>query len=78
MLPRARRAYELYLAGFRQMAAAYPQTLIAQRTLLQLQNDYDEALSDLWVKAVQVEGLLLEGGLQPLDGNMEIQNRERE
>ena len=63
MLPRARRAYELYLAKFRQMAAAYPQALIAQRTLLQLQDDYDEALSDLWRRAAQVEGLLIENGL---------------
>jgi cobalt-zinc-cadmium efflux system outer membrane protein len=64
MLPRARRAYELYLARFRQMAAAYPQALIAQRTLLQLQDDYDEALSNLWQQAVEVEGLLLERGLR--------------
>ncbi len=63
MLPRARRAYELYLSGFRQMAAAYPQALIAQRTLLQLQGDYEDALSDLWQRAVEVEGLLLEGEL---------------
>ena len=71
MLPRARRAYELYLAGFRQMAAAYPQALIAQRTLLQLQDGYDEALSDLWGRAVEIEGLLLEGGLQAPGGNIE-------
>jgi cobalt-zinc-cadmium efflux system outer membrane protein len=64
MLPRARRAYDLYLAGFRKMASAYPQTLIAQRTLLQLQDDYDEALADLWRQVAEIEGLLLEGGLQ--------------
>jgi cobalt-zinc-cadmium efflux system outer membrane protein len=63
MLPRARRAYDLHLAGFRQMAAAYPQALIAQRTLLQLQEDYDNALISMWRQAVAVQGLLLEGGL---------------
>jgi cobalt-zinc-cadmium efflux system outer membrane protein len=64
MLPRAQRAYELYLTRFRQMAAAYPQALIAQRTLLQLQGDYDDALADLWQRVAEVEGLLLEGDLQ--------------
>jgi cobalt-zinc-cadmium efflux system outer membrane protein len=63
MLPRARRAYDLYLASFRQKAAAYPQALIAQRTLLQLQEDYDNAWISLWRRAVDIQGLLLEGGL---------------
>ncbi len=63
MLPRARRAYDLYLAGFRQMAAAYPQALIAQRTLLQLQEDYDNALIGMWRRAVDIQSLLLQGGL---------------
>jgi cobalt-zinc-cadmium efflux system outer membrane protein len=63
MLPRARRAYDLYLAGFRQMAAAYPQALIAQRTLLQLQGDYDDALASFWQSVAEVEGLLLEGAM---------------
>jgi cobalt-zinc-cadmium efflux system outer membrane protein len=35
VLPRAAKAYELYLASFKQMAAAYPQVLIAQRTMFQ-------------------------------------------
>ena len=38
MLPKARQAYDLYLNNFRQMAAAYPQALIAQRNLFQLQD----------------------------------------
>lgn len=67
MLPRARKAYELYLASFRQMAAAYPQALIAQRTLLQLQEDYDRALAGAWARAVEIQGLLLQGGLNAPD-----------
>lgn len=63
MLPRAQRAYDLYVAGYRQMAAAYPQALIAQRTLLQLQEDYDDALAEVWSTVVSLQGLLLEGGL---------------
>src|SRR6266540_3838269 len=44
IVPRARQAYELYLASFRQMAAAYPQALIAQRTFFQTQAEYVRAL----------------------------------
>ena len=64
MIPRAQQAYELYLNNFRQMAAAYPQVLIAQRNLFQLQQDYINALVNTWQSAVQIQGLLLEGGLE--------------
>jgi cobalt-zinc-cadmium efflux system outer membrane protein len=63
MLPRAQRAYDLYVAGVRQMAAAYPQALIARRTLLQLEVEYDDALGEVWTTVVSLQGLLLEGGL---------------
>jgi len=63
VLPRARRGYQLYLAGFRQMAAAYPQMLIAQRTLFQAQDAYIDALVGVWQSAIQIRGLLLTGGL---------------
>lgn len=39
MIPSAQRAYDLYLNSFRQMAAAYPQVVITQRNLFQLQED---------------------------------------
>ena len=59
MLPRARESYELYMSGFRRMAAAYPQVLIAQRNLFQLQEDYVRTLSRAWQSAVSIEGMLL-------------------
>ena len=62
-IPRAQRAYDLYLTRFRQMAASYPQALIAQRTLFQARADYVNALVDVWRNAVQLQGLLLMGGL---------------
>ncbi len=65
VLPQAQRAYELYLAKFRQMAAAYPQVLIAQRTSFQVRVDYVHTLVDLWQSVVQIKGLLLAGGLNP-------------
>lgn len=61
ILPKARQAYDLYLANFRQMAGAYPQALIAQRNLFQLQDSYISALVNTWQRAVQIEGLLLGG-----------------
>ncbi|MGE0130341.1 MAG: TolC family protein [Blastocatellales bacterium] len=63
ILPRAERAYEMYLSKFRQMAAAYPQALISQRTLFQAQTEYVTALVDLWQNVAQLRGLLLTGGL---------------
>jgi outer membrane protein, heavy metal efflux system len=64
MLPRAQKAYDLYLNNFRQMAAAYPQVLIAQRNLFQLQQDYITALVNTWRSAVEIQGLLLTGGME--------------
>jgi cobalt-zinc-cadmium efflux system outer membrane protein len=63
VIPKAQRAYELYLARFREMAAAYPQVLIAQRTLAQVQAEYLDALDDVWRHVVMLQGSLLDGGL---------------
>ena len=63
IVPRAQQAYDLYLTRFRQMAAAYPQVLIAQRTLIQVRADYIRALVEAWQNAVQIQGFLLTGGL---------------
>lgn len=71
MVPRAQKAYELYLGSFRQMAAAYPQVLIAQRNLFQLQEDSVRAVVNVWRSAVEIQGLLLMGGLEaPSMGEM--------
>jgi len=63
VIPRARQAYEMYLGNFRQMAAAYPQVLIAQRTLFQVEVEYARALVDLRRSAAGLRGFMLEGGL---------------
>ncbi|HLG16167.1 MAG TPA: TolC family protein [Blastocatellia bacterium] len=63
VLPRAQRAHEVYLASFKQMAAAYPQVLIAQRTMFQVRADYVTALVNVWQNAVRIQGYLLTGGL---------------
>lgn len=66
IVPRARRAYEMYLSNYRQMAAAYPQVLIAQRTLFQVEVEYARSLIELRQSAVGLRGFLLEGGLNPV------------
>ncbi len=48
LLPRVQKAYDLYLAKYKQRAAAYPQALVAQRTLFQLEADYIAALENAW------------------------------
>ena len=63
MIPRAQRAYELYLQKYRNMAAAYPEVIISQRTLFQLQESYTRALGDLWSSAIQLQNYLFADGL---------------
>lgn len=63
ILPRAEEAYKLYLARYREMAAAYPQVLVAQRTLFEMSNEYFESLTDAWRSALQLQGFLAGDGL---------------
>jgi cobalt-zinc-cadmium efflux system outer membrane protein len=72
IVPEAQRAYDTYLKNFRGMAAAYPQVLIAQRTLFQVRAEYVEALVDTWQNAVLLRGYLLSGALEaPAGGSTE-------
>jgi cobalt-zinc-cadmium efflux system outer membrane protein len=77
MIPRAQKAYDLYLNNFRQMAAAYPQVLIAQRNLFQLQEDYVTALVKTWRSAVEIQGLLLIGGLEAPGSGTEMSSDDK-
>ncbi len=63
LLPRAQRAYQLYLAKYQSMAGAYPQVLVSQRTLFHLQIGYLTALHDVWSNAVSLQNFTLSGGL---------------
>lgn len=62
-LPNARKAYELYLVKYHEGAAAYPQVLIAQRTLVQLETSYINTLENVWISAAALQGLLVTDGL---------------
>lgn len=63
LLPRAQRAYDLYRDRYQQMAAAYPQVLVSQRTLFQLQLDYIRSLGELWQSASRLRHFALNGGI---------------
>jgi cobalt-zinc-cadmium efflux system outer membrane protein len=63
MLPRARRAFELYQKNYESMAGAYPQVLISQRTLFQLEAEYVQALDTGWQTALRIRGFDIVDGL---------------
>ena len=45
------------------MAAAYPEVIISQRMLFQLQERYVQTMAELWTTAVQLQNYLLVDGL---------------
>jgi len=63
MIPKASRAYHLYLDKYSQMASAYPQVIISQRTLFQLDVSYIQTLAHLWRNAIALQNFTLSGGL---------------
>jgi cobalt-zinc-cadmium efflux system outer membrane protein len=64
MIPRAQKAYEMYSKKYQQMAAAYPQVLIAQRTLMQLEVSYMNALESFATSSLALQSYLLTDGLE--------------
>lgn len=63
LIPRAAQAYHLYLQKYQSMAMSYPQVLVSQRTLFQLQASYIQALSGAWQNAIALQHYTLKGGL---------------
>jgi cobalt-zinc-cadmium efflux system outer membrane protein len=64
VVPRADEAYRLYLARYREMAAAFPQVVVAQRTLFQMSVEYLDNLEDAWRAALRLQGFLAGEGLE--------------
>jgi outer membrane protein, heavy metal efflux system len=64
LLPRARRAYELYLDKYQKMAQAYPQVLVSQRTLFELEAHYIDSLDRIWQNAIALQNFNLSEGLE--------------
>jgi cobalt-zinc-cadmium efflux system outer membrane protein len=78
MIPRAQKAYEMYVSKYQQMAAAYPQVLIAQRTLMQLEVAYVNALESSATNSVALQSYLLTDGLEAPSQPGEIDRPVRE
>jgi cobalt-zinc-cadmium efflux system outer membrane protein len=64
MIPRAQKAYEMYTKKYQEMAVAYPQVLIAQRTLMQLEVSYTTALETFATSSLSLQSYLLTDGLE--------------
>jgi cobalt-zinc-cadmium efflux system outer membrane protein len=64
MIPKATRAYQLYLNRYRQMAAAYPDVLVSQRTWFELEVSYVGRLEHLWASAIALQNFTLTNGLE--------------
>jgi cobalt-zinc-cadmium efflux system outer membrane protein len=64
MIPRAQKAYEMYTKKYQEMAAAYPQVLIAQRTLMQLEVSYINALENFATSSLSLQSYLQTDGLE--------------
>src|SRR6202048_761919 len=78
MIPRAQKAYEMYTKKYQEMAAAYPQVLISQRTLMQLEVSYITALESFATSSLSLQSYLLTDGLEspPQPGGMAKPVRE--
>ena len=63
MVPRAEQAFRLYQTNYQRMAGAYPQVIISQRTLFQLEAEYFRALGSAWQTALVIRGFGLMDGL---------------
>jgi cobalt-zinc-cadmium efflux system outer membrane protein len=64
MIPRAQKAYEMYTKKYQEMAAAYPQVLISERTLMQLEVSYINALESFATSSLSLQSYLLTDGLE--------------
>ncbi|MBA4190959.1 MAG: hypothetical protein C0467_23480 [Planctomycetaceae bacterium] len=63
VLPKAKKAVELYEEQFKARRAAFPQVLVARRTAYQLNEEYNKSLTQFRRAEVEVRGLLLVDGL---------------
>jgi len=64
MIPRAQKAYEMYTKKYQEMAAAYPQVIFSQRTLMQLEVSYITALENFATSSLSLRSYLLTDGLE--------------
>ena len=68
MIPKATEAEQMYVESFREMAVAYPQVLMAERNLVELQEGYVAMLVAAWRSAEEIDGMLADGESGMADG----------
>jgi cobalt-zinc-cadmium efflux system outer membrane protein len=77
MLPRAKQAYSLYQTNYQRMAGAYPQVLLSQRTLFQLEAEYVQALANAWQSVLVIRGFgLMDGISDPINASSGVGQAE--
>jgi cobalt-zinc-cadmium efflux system outer membrane protein len=64
ILPDARESLDLVATGYREGEFGYLELLTAQRTYFDVNLSYLSSLDQLWAQTVDLEGLLLRGGLE--------------
>jgi len=67
IIPHAEKSRELTTAGYSLGEFGYLTLLTAQRTYFDVSLSYLTNLRELWARCVQIEGLLLTGGLQEVE-----------
>ena len=67
ILPDAKKSLELTRAGYQQSEFGYLELLTAQQTYSRTNLAYIARLRELWLSAVQIDGMLLTGGLEAPD-----------
>ena len=67
ILPSARASLDLVATGYREGEFAYLSLLTAQLTFFNANLEYLAGLQALWARTVELEGLLLTGGLDPVE-----------
>lgn len=67
ILPNARKSLDLTSVGYREGEFPYLTLLTAQRTFYDITLKYLSSLEELWARSVELEGLLLRGGLERVE-----------
>jgi cobalt-zinc-cadmium efflux system outer membrane protein len=67
ILPNARASLDLVRQGFQEGEFGHLEVLDAQRTFFNVSLNYLANLRELWIRATELEGLLIQGGLDPVD-----------
>ncbi len=78
ILPRANKAYSLFVDKYGKMFASYPVVLDSQKTLYQLHQEYIATLENVWTTGIALQGVVLRDGLEAPARPSEVDRPVRE